>query len=115
MIGNSDETPNEGTVSDSAARVYSEALHEAVSFELRRISTSFESAAVAPAKRWGGYHQAAAVLSTFEIGKIKPVAEQESKDAIEDLLADSVRTYDDPVRASSRPKTDEAEETKESL
>lgn len=105
----------EPIVYDAQARESLEALYDSVAQELRNINTSFQGAAAAPAPGYGPYHQAAAVLSAFEINKIRPVTLSEVDEQIEDLLADSVVVPDEPKPLADRPKGTDSKETNESL
>ncbi len=105
---------SEQMLHDSSASESLEALYDSVAQELRNINTSFQGAATAPARSYGGYHQAAAVLSVFEIRKIQPTSPG-TDERIEDLLADSVVVYEDqkPVVGNQLPEGEE--ETNESI
>jgi len=90
---------------DSSARESLEALYESVAQELRSINTSFQGTAATPAKNYGRFHQAAAVLSSFEISKLRPMASGVDE-KIEDLLADSVVVYDEADSDPERQPND---------
>lgn len=103
------------TTTDSTTRETLEALYESVAQELRHINTTYQGAAAAPALNYGPYHQAAAVLSTFEISKIKPASSADDE-KIEDLLADSIVVYDEPKPGfESQAQPTDSEETDESI
>lgn len=79
---------------DSTAHESLDALYDSVEQELRNIDTSFRGVEIAWS--YGAYHQAAAVLSAFELNKIRPAGTPAADEKIEDLLADSVLVYDEP-------------------
>ncbi|HEU4766748.1 MAG TPA: hypothetical protein VFS77_05215, partial [Pyrinomonadaceae bacterium] len=117
MSSQNDNEP-EQPARESMPREFFEALYDSVAQELRNINTSFTGAAAAPATNYGPYHQAAAVLSAFEISTIKPATSSGTTDKIEELLADSTVVYEDPMpsthRHSSQSQSND-NETNESL
>jgi Cdc6-like AAA superfamily ATPase/tetratricopeptide (TPR) repeat protein len=69
-------------------------MRDLVAEELRQLDTSFQPTAESAQSRYTGYHEAAAVLSNYELGRLKSTSQSPERDGIERLLADSCITYD---------------------
>ena len=75
-------------------------LHDFVAQELRKLDTSYKGRPAGPELRHSGYHEAAAVLSSFEVGVIKPNTANPDPGTITALLSDSIVVYDETKTAS---------------
>lgn len=73
-------------------------LHDFVAMELRKLDTTFKGPE-GQSPRYSGYHEAAAVLSSFEVGALRPNASNPEPGTIASLLSDSIVLRDERERA----------------